>query len=125
MKYIIILMSLFVISNAWAADTVWVVLEDTMLHHTLVQVPTAIQSGDDNGDGHIDMDDVVYKLDYIFGNGPSPVTYPTVLCYTRHVQGQHIVKEVVNGECVIVAVYPYSMYKRYAQPLQQEWGDTL
>jgi hypothetical protein len=124
MKYIIILMSLFVISNTWASDTVWVE-SDTTIWRNWMPLGDSVLVGDADGSQEIDMDDVVFLLEYIFGEGQSPMIYRSVDLYEYVHESYHVIISTDSTGEYKVEVFPHRRSTRFGQVSGQQWNDSL
>lgn len=110
------------ISNAIAADTVWIT-KDSVEHSEWLPLGDSVLVGDANGSGFIDIDDMMYLQEYIFLGGQAPMIYHTVDIYFKW-----------TGECGIVLdstgwpidwIYKGRTGTRFGQVSGQEWNDSL
>jgi hypothetical protein len=108
-------------TSTLAADTVWVVTIDTSFS-TRYELPEPVVVGDDNGSGHIDMDDVIYKLDYIFSNGPAPLVGRSVDIMFAFIDSTQEIQE----NCETIKVLQHKIRgKHFGLVSEREWNDSL
>ena len=120
MKYVMILIFL-IGTTVMAADTVYVETKDTS-HTWWLPLGDSVLVGDADGSGNIDMDDVMFLLEYIFQNGQSPMVYRTVDIYFDYIDSTMALMDSCNP----VATYDINCFgKHFGLVSGQEWGDTL
>lgn len=122
MKYLIILIFL-IGTTVMAADTVWNT-KDSIEHSEWLPLDDSVLVGDVDGSGNIDMDDVMFLLEFIFQNGQAPMTYYTVDIYFKWTAECGTVMDSLPG-WPIDWIYKGRTETRFGQVSGQEWGDTL
>lgn len=122
MKHLALILIFLIGSVCAAQDTVWIT-KDSLEHTEWLSLIDSVMVGDANGSGAIDMDDVIYLLEHIFNNGPSPFVGRTADIYFKW-----------TGECGVVLdstgwpidwIFKGRTGNRFGQVSGQEWGDTL
>ena len=111
-------------TSVMAVDTVYVEVFDTTMHDIWLPLSHPIQSADADGSGAVDIDDVVYLMEYIFANGPEPYTYWTVDLFIYKHKSYHVIIDTTGGE-YDVQVFPHEYSRRFGEVSGQEWNDSI
>jgi hypothetical protein len=119
MKHLTIILMFLIGTSCLAADTVWVETRDTT-HTEWLPLADSVLVGDANGSGNIDMDDVIFLLEFIFQDGQSPMIYHTVDVYFDYTDST----QVVMDSCIPVATYEHNCHgTRFGKVSQQPWPE--
>lgn len=121
MNHLTMILVFLIGGSCWAADTVWVVTIDTSFS-TRYELPDSVVIGDANGSQSIDMDDVIYLLEFIFNNGQRPFVGRSVIIKFAFIDST----QEMHENCETIKILQHKIRgKHFGQVSGQEWGDTL